>query len=219
MSPHGGTARLIAAVQHAGVSDARVLAAMRAVPRAAFVPEALRDQAYENCALPIGHGQTVSRPDVVAAMTAALAPGSRLKVLEVGTGSGYQAAILAQLSRRVYTVEQDRVLLRIARERLMQVHCHNVTSRVGDGWQGWPEQASFPRIIVTAAADRVPERLADQLDPGGVMVAPVSRPDGEQELVRLARDAETGGFAEDRLGAVRFVPLIATADGRGHRTD
>jgi len=199
--------------------DAAVVAAMAEVPREAFVPEAFQDQAYENRALPIGHGQTVSRPDVVAAMTQALAPERRLKVLEVGTGSGYQTAVLAHLSRRVYTIEQDRTLLRHARERLTHVRCHNVTSRVGDGWQGWPEQAPFPRILVTAAADGVPAHLADQLDAGGVMVVPVAAAEGGQQLLRLVRDAETGGFTEDRLGRVHFVPLIATTERNPDRAE
>nr|WP_245659466.1 protein-L-isoaspartate(D-aspartate) O-methyltransferase [Limimonas halophila] len=206
-------------VREAGIADSGVLSAMAQVPREAFVPEAFQDQAYENRALPIGHGQTVSRPDVVATMTDALAPTRRMKVLEVGTGSGYQTAILAHLTRRVYTVEQDRSLLRLARERLTRLRCHNVTSRIGDGWQGWPEQAPFPRILVTAAASGVPSRLADQLDPGGVMVTPVTTPEGGQELVRLTRDTDTGRFTEERLGQVRFVPLISTTDGSADRAD
>jgi len=200
--------RLIMELRRAGIADTQVLAAIERVPRELFVPAAFQDQAYENRALPIGCGQTLSQPGVVAAMTQALRAERRFKVLEVGTGSGYQAAILARLCRRLYTIERHRELHRQAEARLHELRLHNVTMRVGDGHKGWPEQAPFARIIVTAAAPQVPAGLVDQLGPGGVMVVPVGRSGRDQTLLRLSRD-QTGRVAEEDLGAVRFVPLVA----------
>jgi protein-L-isoaspartate(D-aspartate) O-methyltransferase len=166
-------------------------------------------------ALPIGRGQTVSQPLVVAHMTEALEIGARHKVLEIGTGSGYQAAVLAKLCRRVYSIERHRELLREAEQRLAKLRIHNVTLRFGDGTKGWPEQAPFDRIIVTAAAAELPAVLADSLTIGGVLVAPVGEDRREQQLLRIRRH-ETG-FATEKLGAVRFVPLVAglPRDGSG----
>jgi protein-L-isoaspartate(D-aspartate) O-methyltransferase len=192
-------------LRQAGVTETSVLAAIERVPRELFVPEPFRDQAYANIALPIGAGQTLSQPVVVARMTQALDLDDRMKVLEVGTGSGYQTAVLAKLSRRVYTVERHRHLLREAEKRFRQLGLHNITSRVGDGHTGWPEQAPFERILVTAAAEEVPIALADQLAEGGMMVVPVGPRHGEQHLTRVVRTKD--GIEVQPIGPVRFVPL------------
>jgi protein-L-isoaspartate(D-aspartate) O-methyltransferase len=207
--------RLIMALRRGGIGDARVLSAIERIPRELFVPATFADQAYENVALPIGHGQTVSQPLVVAHMTEALEIGARHKVLEIGTGSGYQAAVLAKLCRRVYSIERHRELLREAEQRLAKLRIHNVTLRFGDGTKGWPEQAPFDRIIVTAAALELPAVLADSLAIGGVLVAPVGEDRRDQQLLRIRRQ-ETG-FTTEELGAVRFVPLVAglPRDGNG----
>ncbi|MGE0718192.1 MAG: protein-L-isoaspartate(D-aspartate) O-methyltransferase [Alphaproteobacteria bacterium] len=199
--------RLVMELRRLGISDTRVLGAVERIPREDFVPETFRDQAYEDTALPIGHGQTISQPSIVARMTEALAVGDRHKVLEIGTGSGYQAAVLAKLCRRLYTIERHRPLVRLAEERFRTLRLHNVTTRWGDGTKGWPESAPFDRIIVTAAGLEVPDSLAEQLVPGGIMVFPVGvRGDG-QRLVRIQR-GEDGLSCED-IGTVRFVPLVA----------
>ncbi|MGB8274155.1 MAG: protein-L-isoaspartate(D-aspartate) O-methyltransferase [Alphaproteobacteria bacterium] len=197
--------RLVMELRQAGVTETRVLAAMERVPRELFVPEPFRDQAYANIALPIGAGQTLSQPAIVARMTQALALGERMKVLEVGTGSGYQTAVLSKLCRRVYTMEQHRHLLQAAEKRFRQLGLHNVTSRTGDGHTGWPEQAPFDRIIVTAAAEEIPAGLADQLAVGGLMIVPVGPRHGEQHLTRVVRTEE--GLDVHSIGTVRFVAL------------
>jgi protein-L-isoaspartate(D-aspartate) O-methyltransferase len=198
--------RLIMQLRHAGIGDTAVLSAIERIPREVFVPDSFRDQAYEDIALPIGQGQTLSRPQVVAAMTQALRADRRLKVLEIGTGSGYQAAVLAQLCRRLYTIERHRELLAVAEERFARLRLHNITCRAGDGSKGWPAQAPFSRIIVTAAAAKVPAALLDQLAPGGILIAPIGRAGAMQDLVRFTRN-ETG-MGEESLGKVRFVPLV-----------
>lgn len=207
--------RLIMELRSSGVNDTRVLGAIERVPREAFTPASFRDQAYEDTALPIGHGQTLSQPSVVGTMTQALEVGPRMKVLEVGTGSGYQAAILSFLSRRVYTVERHRALLDEAEARFRALRIHNITSRVGDGWLGWPEQAPFDRIIVTAAPPDIPEALAGQLAVGGIMVLPVGSEKRSQRLVRVQRTE--AGLVQDDIGAVRFVPMVQglPPDSRG----
>ena len=167
--------RLVMELRRAGIADTAVLSAMERIPREAFVPRPFLDRAYEDTALPISHGQTLSRPQVVARMTEALAAGPRSKVLEIGTGSGYQAAVLSRLCRRVYTIERYRPLLLEAEARFAALRLSNITARVGDGFKGWQEQAPFERIMVTAAARDVPGVLADQLAEGGVMVLPVGR--------------------------------------------
>jgi len=200
---------LVAGLRHAGIADERVLAAMEAVPRALFVPDSFGDQSYQDTALPIDCGQTISQPFVVAAMTAMLEVGPRMKVLEVGTGSGYQAAVLSRLSRRVYTVERFRKLLRQAEARFRALDISNITTRFGDGMKGWPEQAPFDRIIVTAGAAEVPRTLLDQLTAdGGVMVIPVDERPGvmNQRLLRISRRGEA--FETRPLEPVRFVPLL-----------
>lgn len=201
-----GAARLILEVRQAGVTDPKLLAAMESVPRHLFVPKTFKAKTYDDVALPIGRHQTVSQPSVVGRMTQALEVGDRMKVLEVGTGSGYQAAILARLCRRLYTVERHPPLLEIAEDRFQELRLMNITSILGDGSHGWPEQAPFDRIMLTAAALDIPSQLVDQLAPGGIMVLPVGLDDDDQRLIRLVKHDE-GAETED-LGAVRFVPLL-----------
>ena len=198
--------RLIMELRRAGITDTGVLSALERVPREEFVLSNFSDQAYENTALPIEHGQTISQPYVVAFMTQALALGPRMRVLEVGTGSGYQAAVLSRLCRRVYTVERYRSLLRQAEGRFRQLGLGNIVTRVADGYLGWPEQAPFERILVTAAAPAAPPALKEQLTVGGIMVVPVGRSGANQEVVRIRRSEE--GYSCDRLLPVRFVPLV-----------
>ena len=198
---------LIMALRGDGVTDTRVLSAIERVPRQAFVPEDMRDRAYENIALPIDCGQTISQPFVVAYMTQALQVGDRMRVLEVGTGSGYQAAVLAQLCRRVYTVERHKPLIRAAEKRFAELGISNITTRYGDGAEGWPDQAPFDRIIVTAATDSIPENLLDQLAPSGIMVLPVGGFAMDQYVQRIVK-TETG-LQTSVLLPVRFVPLVA----------
>jgi protein-L-isoaspartate(D-aspartate) O-methyltransferase len=205
MSYEAPKIRLIMDLRRQGITDKGVLSAVERVPREQFVPEAMRSEAYENMPLPISQGQTISQPFIVAYMTQALCLGGRDRVLEIGTGSGYQAAVLAQLCRRVCTIERYRTLLAQAEGRFEVLKLHNITTRLGDGGKGWPELAPFARIIVTAAAPVMPQTLADQLDVGGIMIVPVG-PSGDQTLIRLTREED--GFKEERLLDVRFVPLV-----------
>jgi protein-L-isoaspartate(D-aspartate) O-methyltransferase len=202
--------RLIMELRRSGVTDTHVLAALERIPREAFVPETFRDRAYDPRTLPIGCGQTLSNPQVVALMTQALAPTRQSKILEIGTGSGYQAAVLARLSRRVYTIERHKGLLLEAEARFRTLRIHNITARHGDGSLGWPEQAPFDRILLTAAAEKVPSRIAAQLAPGGVLVLPMGGERGRQKLMRVERRPD-GSWHADDLGPVRFVPLISGA--------
>jgi protein-L-isoaspartate(D-aspartate) O-methyltransferase len=199
---------LIMALRRQGIRDKRVLSAVERIPREKFINASFRKQAYEDHALPIECGQTISQPYVVAYMTEQLHVGDRMKVLEVGTGSGYQAAVLAKLCRRVYTIERYRTLLRDAIRRFEELRLHNITAKVGDGAEGWPEQAPFDRIIVTAAAPAVPQKLVEQLKIGGIMIVPVAAAGsrGEQNLVRIERTEE--GVKREELMPVRFVPLV-----------
>lgn len=213
MSPDSRKIRLIIELRRSGVTDTRVCAAIERIPREHFVPEALRHQAYENIPLAIGCEQTMSAPIVVGRMTQALELGERMKVLEVGTGSGYQAAVLSRLCRRVYTIERHRPLLAEAEAALKSLNISNVSTRSGDGTLGWPEQAPFERIIVTAAAADVPPVLAEQLAIGGVMVVPIDHGRGESHLLRVRRHAD--GLDTEDLGEIRFVPLIAQRGGSG----
>jgi protein-L-isoaspartate(D-aspartate) O-methyltransferase len=199
--------RLLMELRRAGIADARVLGAIEKTPRERFVPPAFADRAYENVALPIDHGQTVSQPYVVALMTEKLEVGERHNVLEIGTGSGYQTAILARLCRRVFTIERHRELLQEAEARLDSLRLRNVVYRFGDGAKGWPEQLPYERVIVTAAAPEAPSALIDGLAPGGVLVAPVGAERRDQQLVRIRRNDD--GFVTEDLGLVRFVPLVA----------
>ncbi len=207
MSSDSRKIRLIMHLRSGGVHDTRVLAAIERVPREVFTPESMRDQAYENATIPIGCHQTMSAPLVVGTMTQALEVDERTKVLEVGTGSGYQAAVLSRLCRRVYTIERYRELLEVAEKRFAQLAITNITAKVGDGTLGWREQAPFERIIVTAAATDVPPVLAEQLSIGGVMVVPVDDGTGEPRLLRVVRTDH--GLDIVDMGEIRFVPLIA----------
>ena len=198
--------RLVERLREAGIVDERVLNAIRTLPRHLFVDEALATRAYEDTALPIGHSQTISQPWVVARMTEVLLENSPKKVLEIGTGSGYQAAVLAILGLEVYTVERIGDLLRQARKRLRQLGM-NVRSKHDDGRIGWPEHAPYDAIIVTAAAPALVPALVKQLRVGGVLVAPVGG-SSTQSLVRLVR-REDGGVDEATLAAVAFVPLLS----------
>jgi protein-L-isoaspartate(D-aspartate) O-methyltransferase len=188
-----------------GVREPRVLAALAAIPRHWFVPATLADAAYDDVPLPLGRGQTISQPYMVALMTAALAPRSTDRVLEIGTGSGYQTAILAHLVRRVYTVERIPELAQGAARRLAALGLINVEYRVGDGTLGWPDAAPFDGILVTAAAPRVPGPLAEQLAPGGRIAVPV----GDLALQELLVGVRgPGGIKVREAGGCRFVPLI-----------
>jgi protein-L-isoaspartate(D-aspartate) O-methyltransferase len=197
---------LLALLRREGIADERVIAAMDEVPRETFVDPAFCDQSYEDTALPIDCGQTISQPYIVAMMTALLDAGPRMKVLEIGTGSGYQAAVLAKLCRRLYTIERFQKLLRRAEERFRHLDISNITTRFGDGMKGWPEQAPFDRILVTAAASQVPELLFSQLKEGGLMVVPVGEDSLKQEILRIR--SQDGRMVTERLLPVRFVPLL-----------
>ena len=205
MTPSARKIRLVLELRSGGVTDTRALGAMERIPREVFVPAPFRDKAYDDVALPIGHHQTLSAPLVVARMTQALEVGERHKVLEIGTGSGYQTAVLASLCRRVYTVERLAELLVEAQARLAELRITNVTTLCGDGALGWPHQAPFDRIMVTAAAPSVPAALVDQLAAGGVLVTPVARSGGQ--LLIGAAPTENGSETED-LASVNFVPLV-----------
>lgn len=201
------------ALRHHGIRDQRVLEAIEAVPRDLFVPESFRDHAWDDMALPISCGQTISQPYIVAFMTEQLELKPTHRVLEVGTGSGYQAAILSKLVRRVYTIERHRALLEAARERFERLGLKNIESRVGDGYRGWPEAAPFDRIIVTAAAPKPPRALLDQLAEDGIMIIPVDAGPLYQELVKIRRTAD--GYERERLIPVRFVPMLHGIARRG----
>lgn len=194
------------ALRSKGVTDARVLTAMEKTDRAMFVKGHFSDRAYEDMPLPIACGQTISQPSVVGLMTQALGVQPRDKVLEVGTGSGYQAAILSHLARRVYTVDRHKTLMNNARVIFQALDITNLTAFTADGSYGLPEQAPFDRILVTAAAEDPPGPLLAQLKVGGIMVLPVGQSDSVQTLIRVSR-TETG-FEYEELRPVRFVPLL-----------
>lgn len=200
-------AKLLAQLRELGVTEPRVLQAIAAVPREMFVSQALVPQAYENKTLPIGEGQTISKPYIVALMTLLLDLGPTHKVLEIGTGSGYQAAVLCKLVRRLYSIERFPALLASAERVLRQIGVHNFTAIVADGTLGWPEQAPFDRIIVTAGAPFVPTSLLEQLSPNGIMVIPVGPTEGQQKLLRIKKSAQ-GELSHEVVGNVRFVPLV-----------
>ena len=192
-------------IESRGVKDARVLDAMRRVPRDRFVPADIAHLAYQDSALPIGHGQTISQPYIVAYMTEALDVQPHHRVLEIGTGSGYQAAVLSALVKEVYTIEIVPPLAARARDTLAALGYANVHVRDGDGYGGWPEHAPFARIIVTAAPARIPQPLIDQLATGGIMVIPVGERDAMQWMTIIEKKAT--GIVERRTIAVAFVPL------------
>jgi protein-L-isoaspartate(D-aspartate) O-methyltransferase len=198
--------RLIQRLVEQGIRDPRVLDRIRNVPRHLFVDEALGSRAYEDTALPIGHGQTISQPYVVARMTEAITiGGTPAKVLEIGTGCGYQTAVLSPLVGRIYSIERIEPLLERARERLRELGIKNVRFKHGDGNVGWPTQAPFDGILVAAAPHAVPQTLLDQLGESGRLVVPVG-PEGRQELLRFTRRGDQ--FLRERLGFVSFVPLL-----------
>jgi len=197
---------LIMGLRRCGITDQAVLEAVEKVPRHVFVPEPYKEQAYDDNALPIDCGQTISQPLVVATMTQALNVDANCKVLEIGTGSGYQASVLSHLADHVFTIERYRTLHAQAEERFQALKLTNITAKVGDGALGWPEQAPFDRIIVTAAAPQIPEKLVDQLKIGGILILPLGNDSGVQQLVTLIR--EEGGIERKTLMDVRFVPLV-----------
>ena len=197
---------LLASLRRQAIGDERVLAAIASVPREAFVEDAFADQAYADQALPMSCGQTISQPYIVAFMTAALSVEPRHRVLEIGTGSGYQTAILSSLCKRVYTIERFRTLADTAGERLKALNIRNVTQKIGDGVQGWPQLAPFDRVIVTAAANAVPKSLVEQMVVGGIMILPIEERAGKQDLYRITRT--DAGFERQHLLPVRFVPLV-----------
>ena len=198
--------RFLYALRSNGVTDTRVLQAMEAVDRGLFVRGVFAERAYDDTPLPIACGQTISQPSVVGLMTQALNVSPRDKVLEVGTGSGYQAAILSHLARRVYTIDRYRRLVREAEAVFAALDLTNITAIVGDGSFGLPEQAPFDRIIITAAAEDPPGPLLAQLRIGGIMVVPVGQSDAVQSLIKVTRTAD--GYDYEELRPVRFVPLI-----------
>jgi protein-L-isoaspartate(D-aspartate) O-methyltransferase len=204
---------LLMALRKQGVTDSRVLSAIEQTPREVFVEEPFGHAAYNNSALPIPCGQTISQPYVVAISTAALELGPQMRVLEIGTGSGYQAAVLSRLCRRVYSIERHRPLLLEAGRRFKALRIENIATRHGDGFKGWPEQAPFDRVLFTAAVPEVPDAVAEQLKPGGILVAPIGDVCGadlesfSQLLTKMIR-TETG-WKKEALIPVVFVPMIA----------
>ncbi|WP_318500103.1 protein-L-isoaspartate(D-aspartate) O-methyltransferase [Photobacterium leiognathi] len=196
---------LIAFLSNKGISDQRVLNAIATVPRERFVDEAFSFQAYENNALPIGSGQTISQPYIVAKMTELLGLTYQSSVLEIGTGSGYQTVVLAQLVEHVYSVERIKALQWQAKRRFKQLELHNISTKHGDGWQGWANKGPFDAIIVTAAPSEVPQSLLEQLVDGGRLILPVGCQ--QQELKLIVRNGEA--FCETVIEPVRFVPLVA----------
>ncbi|MDP1643525.1 MAG: protein-L-isoaspartate(D-aspartate) O-methyltransferase [Phenylobacterium sp.] len=205
-SPETRLARLVLALRSQGVSDPKVLQALEATPRQMFTPDLFQERAFEDSALPIACGQTISQPFIVGLMTQALKIEPRARVLEIGTGSGYQTAILSRMARLVYTVERYRTLLAEAEARFKALGLTNVITRFGDGGLGWPEQAPFDRIMVTAAAPDEPAALLAQLKPNGILVAPIGR--GPVQILRRYCGDGKGGFVVEDLGEVRFVPLL-----------
>ncbi|MDX1518083.1 MAG: protein-L-isoaspartate(D-aspartate) O-methyltransferase [Woeseiaceae bacterium] len=198
--------RLVQRLKQQGIRSRAVLDQIRNVPRHLFVDEALASRAYEDTALPIGHGQTISQPFIVARMTEALLDGfAGERVLEIGTGCGYQTAVLAPLVKKIYSVERIPELLRKTRQRLRDLDIYNVQFRPGDGWQGWPKYAPYDGIIVAAAAPELPKKLLEQLAPGGRLVIPIGAP-GRQELTLVTRRDDH--FEQVSLGGVSFVPLV-----------
>lgn len=198
--------RLVRRLEESGIRSSEVLEQIRNVPRHLFVDEALASRAYEDTALPLGLGQTISQPYVVAKMTEALLQGFEGdRVLEIGTGCGYQTAMLAPLVKEIYTVERIPELLKKTKQRLRQLDIYNVHYRLGDGWKGWPKYAPYDGIIVAAAAPELPEALLQQLKQGGRMIIPVG-PTGRQELVKVTK--QNGHYEQVSLGLVSFVPLI-----------
>lgn len=205
-------ARLIMLLRGMGIRDKSALAAIEYTPREAFVPAALRQHAYDNVSLPIRYGQTISQPFIVALMTAHLSLTGKERVLEIGTGSGYQAAVLSHISRRVYTIERIRPLLVEADRLFKQLKITNVTSRLADGRFGWPEAAPFDRIIVTCGASEIPLHLLEQIKDDGIMIIPVDGDSGEQKLKKITWNAGRSEAVIKDIIDVRFVPLLSDID-------
>lgn len=200
-------ALLLAELRAEGIEDEAVLSALADLPREDFIPKALRRQAYQNAALPISSGQTISQPYIVAYMTQILAVERKHMVLEVGTGSGYQAVVLARLCRRLFTIERHLPLLKAAEKIFTKLGIFNITTLFGNGIRGWPEQAPFDRIMVTAASAEIPEKLLEQLTDGGIMVIPVGAQDEIQHIIRLTREGDD--YRREELLPVKFVPLLS----------
>ncbi|WGS61398.1 protein-L-isoaspartate(D-aspartate) O-methyltransferase [Vibrio lentus] len=196
--------RLITFLIENGIQDQKVLDAIYQLPRESFLSQAMYHQAYDNNALPIGQGQTISQPYIVAKMTELLELQQNSRVLEIGTGSGYQTAILAQLVDHVYSVERIKSLQWDAKRRLKQLDFYNISTKHGDGWQGWAAKAPFDAIIVTAAAESIPQALLQQLKDGGRLLIPVG--DDEQQLLKIVRHGDE--FLSSVIEMVRFVPLV-----------
>jgi len=192
-------------IEDRGVTDPGVLRAMRKVPRHLFIPKEYSDQAYEDYPLPIGYNQTISQPYIVAFMTEVVRPTIKKKALEIGTGSGYQAAVLAEIISHVYSIEIVPELALESNERLQKLGYRNITVKYGDGYLGWPEHAPFDIIIVTAAADQIPAPLVEQLAENGRLVIPVGEPMAVQELIQIEK--KNGKLVKSRLTSVRFVPF------------
>jgi protein-L-isoaspartate(D-aspartate) O-methyltransferase len=204
--PNEGLAKLVLALRSQGVTEPKVLTAIEKTPRELFTPELFKERAFEDSALPIACGQTISQPFIVGLMTQALKVEKRDRVLEIGTGSGYQTAILSKLARLVYTVERYRTLMKEAEGRFKQLGLTNVITKFGDGGEGWPEQAPFDKCMVTAAAPGEPTKLLQQLKPTGVLVAPIGK--GPVQTLRRYTGDGAGGFQVEDLLDVRFVPLL-----------
>jgi protein-L-isoaspartate(D-aspartate) O-methyltransferase len=205
-TPEERLARLILALRSQGVSDPAVLSAIETTPRDLFTPDLFKARSWEDSALPIACGQTISQPFIVGLMTQALNVEPRSRVLEIGTGSGYQSTVLSKLARLVYSVERYRTLMAEAEARFKALGITNIITRFGDGGEGWPEQAPFDRIMVTAAAPDEPTTLLSQLKPNGILVAPIGK-GPVQSLKRYTGDG-AGGFQVEELTEVRFVPLL-----------
>jgi len=199
--------RLLMRLRNLGVADTNVLGAIEKIPREIFVDATFGAQIYEDIALPIEAGQTISQPSIVAWMTQALELQPNMRVLEVGTGSGYQAAILSKLARRVYSIERHRNLLETAQERFNELGLTNIVTRIGDGSKGWIEAAPFERIIITASSPEIPENIIEQLATDGIMIVPVGAESAEQNLLKIVRTEAS--YNVQNLMKVRFVPLIS----------
>jgi protein-L-isoaspartate(D-aspartate) O-methyltransferase len=212
---------LVMALRRQGILDQRVLSAIERTPRDLFVEKPFQPSAYENAALPIACGQTISQPYIVAYMTEMLEIDAKHRILEIGTGSGYQAAVLAPLCRMVYTVERHRPLMKVAEARFAALKLHNIVTRCADGLAGWPEQAPFDRILLTAAVAEVPQILIDQLKPGGILIAPVGGPSSTESISQyLVKNIRTdGATTRESLIPVAFVPMVPGLPKEAQRPD
>jgi protein-L-isoaspartate(D-aspartate) O-methyltransferase len=199
--------KLIDLLQSLGIENQKILSIISEIPREDFIADYLRQQAYENAALPIESGQTISQPFIVAYMTQELKVDKKCKVLEIGTGSGYQSVVLAKLCKRLFTIERHLELYKTAEQMFKKQHLYNITTLFGNGMKGWEEQAPFDRIMVTAAGDEIPDQLLRQLKEGGIMVIPVGSQDETQHVIRVTRVGDD--FIHEKLMPVKFVPLLS----------